>query len=249
VCEQRRAAVAKDLAIVVHGRDAGKGVIIPPEGLRYHRGMSPASHRADDPLRGAALREAKFALRRRILAARDALAPAVREAAAAAITRGLTALPSFAAARTVVLTASYRSEWGTAALIRAALAAGKTVALPRVDAATRMLELHRVTDPVADVAPGFQDIPEPLAECARVAIASVDWILVPGVAFDHRGRRLGYGGGYYDRLLPLLAPDAVRVAGAYDLQLVDEVPAAPHDLTVDTIVSEARTIAVRSRTG
>jgi 5-formyltetrahydrofolate cyclo-ligase len=227
----------------------GKGVIIPPEGLRYHRGMSPASHRADDALRGAALREAKFALRRRILAARDALAPAVREAATAAIAQGLAALPSFVAARVVALTASCRSEWGTQALIRMALAAGKTVALPRVDAPTRMLELHRVTDPVADVAPGFQDIPEPLPGCARVAIGDVDWILVPGVAFDHTGRRLGYGGGYYDRLLPLLARAAVRAAGAYDLQLVDEVPAAPHDLAVDTIVTEVRTIALRQQPG
>jgi 5-formyltetrahydrofolate cyclo-ligase len=80
-----------------------------------------------------------------------------------------------------------------------------------------------------------------------VTVADVDWMLVPGVAFDRTGRRLGYGGGYYDRLLPLLGPDAVCAAGAYELQLVDEVPAAPHDLTVDVIVTEARTLAVRDR--
>jgi 5-formyltetrahydrofolate cyclo-ligase len=78
-----------------------------------------------------------------------------------------------------------------------------------------------------------------------VAVADVDWMLVPGVAFDGTGRRLGYGGGFYDRLLPLLAPDAVCAAGAYELQLVDEVPAAPHDLTVDVIVTEARTLTPR----
>jgi len=215
--------------------------------LRYHRGMPPPPDRADASLRGTALREAKLALRRRILAARDALGPEAREAASQAITRGLMALPSFAAARTVALTASYRSEWSTLALMRAALDAGKTVALPCVDAGARMLELHAVSDPGADVAPGFQGIPEPLPHCARLAVEAVDWILVPGVAFDPAGGRLGYGGGFYDRLLPLLPPGAARVAGAYDLQLVDEVPAAPHDLTVELVVTETRIVTARPR--
>ena len=64
-------------------------------------------------------------------------------------------------------------------------------------------------------------------------------MLVPGVAFDLDGRRLGYGGGYYDRLLPLLSPRAARVAGAFELQIVDRVPAAPHDVAVDAIVTES----------
>jgi 5-formyltetrahydrofolate cyclo-ligase len=65
------------------------------------------------------------------------------------------------------------------------------------------------------------------------------------VAFDLAGRRLGYGAGYYDRLLPLLSPRAARVAGAFELQVVDRVPAAPHDVGVDTIVTELRTLALR----
>jgi len=68
---------------------------------------------------------------------------------------------------------------------------------------------------------------------------------VPGVAFDREGRRLGYGGGYYDRLLPQLAARAVRVAGAFDLQLVARVPAAPHDVAVDAIVTESGVLAIR----
>jgi len=67
-------------------------------------------------------------------------------------------------------------------------------------------------------------------------------VLVPGVAFDFGGRRLGYGGGYYDRLSPLLSPQAARIAGAYELQIVERIPAAPHDLTVTAIATPSRLV-------
>jgi 5-formyltetrahydrofolate cyclo-ligase len=69
-------------------------------------------------------------------------------------------------------------------------------------------------------------------------------VLVPGVAFDADGRRIGYGGGFYDRLLPLLRADAHRIAGAFEMQIVDRVPAVSHDVTVGAIVTEARTISI-----
>ena len=134
--------------------------------------------------------------------------------------------------------------------MRAALAAGKTVAVPRVDNESRMLELHAITDPVRDVVAGYRDIPEPLPACPLVARDTIDFVLVPGVAFDRRGRRMGYGGGYYDRLLPLLSPRAARVAGAFEVQLVDRVPAAPNDIAVDAIVTEfPRVRAVSAMSG
>jgi len=204
--------------------------------------MPHAPHRDHDAPRGAALHAAKLAVRRQILAARDALPADYRARAAHTIAERIAALPSFATARTVLLTLAYRSEWDTLPLIHAALAAGKTIAVPRVNAAARMLELFALADPARDVAAGFKGIPEPLPHCSPVGTSSVDWILVPGVAFDANGRRLGYGGGYYDRLLPLFAPRTARVAGAFDLQCVDRVPAAPHDVTVDALVTETRTL-------
>ena len=193
-------------------------------------------------LQGPALREAKFALRRRVLAARDALPADARTAAAAAIVGRIVALPSFAGARTALLTLPFRNEWDTRPLVTAALAAAKSVAMPRVNGARRMLELHAIADPERDVVAGPQGIPEPRPQCAPVALDAIDWVLVPGVAFDRGGRRLGYGGGYYDRLLPLLPPRVPRIAGAFHVQIVDRVPAGPHDIAVDAIITERETI-------
>ena len=186
--------------------------------------------------------EAKRALRERILQARDALAPATRALYAAAIVAGLCARKDFRRARTVLLSLAFRSEWETRALFDAAVALGKTPIVPRVNLASRMLELHAIVDLERDVASGYRGIPEPLAHCPRVAPAAVDWVLVPGVAFDGSGHRIGYGGGYYDRLLPTLRDDSRRIAGAFELQMIDRVPAAPHDLKVDAIVTELRTL-------
>jgi 5-formyltetrahydrofolate cyclo-ligase len=197
-----------------------------------------------DALAGPALHDAKRTTRARIIAARDALSPVARGEAEAAIATRVHALPSFRQARCILLTLPFRSEWNTRPLFAAAVASGKTVALPRVNGASRMLDLHAAQDIDRDAAPGYRGIPEPSADLPRVAIEEVDWVLVPGVAFDVHGRRLGYGGGYYDRLLALLRPGVPRVAGAFDLQVVAHVPAAPHDLVVDVIVTESRMLTI-----
>jgi len=212
--------------------------------MRYYSLMATSSLDSRT-VSGASLREAKRALRERVLQARDALPIGERLRAGAAIATAIAARPDFAAAGTVLLSLSFRSEWDTRPLVAAALAAGKTVGAPRVDAASRMLAPCQVTDPELDLAPGFRGIAEPLPHCAVVALATIDWVLVPGVAFDASGHRIGYGGGYYDRLLPLLRQDARRVSGAYELQIVANVPAAPHDITVDAIVTEQRTLEPR----
>lgn len=197
---------------------------------------------ADAAPHGTALRDAKLSLRRHVLARRDSLDSRSRIAAGNAIVGKLVALSSFVAARTVLLTLPFRSEWDTLPLVRLALAEGRTVAVPRVNAVTRMLELFAIAEPARDVGAGHQGIPEPLLHCRALDADGVDWVLVPGVAFDRDGRRLGYGGGYYDRLLPLLSPRTARIAGAFDLQIVDRVPAGPHDITVDAIVTPSEMI-------
>ncbi len=198
-------------------------------------------------LTGPALHEAKRAVRDAVIAARDALDLPERAAAAQAIAARIQALPSFRDAHCTLLTLPFRSEWDTRPLFAAALAQGTTIALPRVNGQTRMLDLHRVTDIEADTAPGYRGISEPAADLPRIDIRAVDWVLVPGVAFDDAGRRLGYGGGYYDRLLAMLTPGTPRIAGAYELQVVPRVPAAPHDLVVDAIATPIRMLLTAER--
>ncbi len=204
-------------------------------------------HDRTEPTVGAPLREAKQSMRTVVAAARDALDPAWRAKASVALVRRIAGLPTFVEAGNVLLTAPFRSEWDASPLIRLALAEGKIVALPRVEQSSRMLEIRRVVDPARDIVAGHRGLPEPDTRCERVPVASIDWVLVPGVAFDRMGGRLGYGGGYYDRLLPVLPARAARVAGAFSAQIVDAVPSAPHDITMDTVVTEAGVVLDRPR--
>ncbi len=181
------------------------------------------------------------------MAARDARDAPARARDSAAIAAVIAALPGFVQARCALVTLPFRSEWDSRPLLDAVLARGDVAVLPRVEAPARMLALHRVRDPDTDIAPGYRGIPEPREHLPRVDLRNVDWVLVPGVAFDVRGHRLGYGGGYYDRLLALMAPSVPRVAGAFDLQVQEDVPAAPHDLTVDVVVTPTRTLAAPAR--
>jgi len=202
--------------------------------------MLPDAAKPETALTGAALHEAKRALRAQVIAVRDALDEGVRASASLRISARVEALPSFAAARVVLVTLPFASEWDTRPLARAALASGKTLVVPRVNGATRMLELHAIGDLATDVAPGYRGIPEPLPTMPRVDSEAIDWVLVPGVAFSPDGRRLGYGGGFYDRLMSTLNPTAARVAGAFDAQIVARIPAAAYDLCVERIVTESR---------
>jgi len=193
---------------------------------------------------GAALRDAKAALRARVLAERDALPADLRASASAAIVARMLARTDFLAAQCILVTLPFHNEWDSTTLVRAALDAGKTVAIPRVDKDARMLEPQRITDLARDVGLGYRSIPEPLPDCPRIARGDIDFVVVPGVAFDCEGRRLGYGGGYYDRLLPLLSPRAPRVAGAFDMQVVDRVPVGPNDIAIDAVVTESRALSM-----
>jgi 5-formyltetrahydrofolate cyclo-ligase len=189
-------------------------------------------------VRRAGVREEKLVLREAIVAARDSMSEEARARASEAIAAGIVALAAFAQARVVLAFLPYRSEWNATLVVDAAIAAGKLIAAPRVDVPARMLRALRVESLERDVAPGHRGIPEPHATRAEVALASVDCVLVPGVAFDAEGARLGYGGGYYDRTLEKLSRKPRLVGIAYAAQELDAIPREPHDVPLDVIVTE-----------
>jgi 5-formyltetrahydrofolate cyclo-ligase len=198
----------------------------------------------DDPVRDetAAL---KPAARERACAARDALAPETRAAAGASIRANLLALPERERAQTVMAFASFRTEIDTRPLIELLLGRGVVVALPRI-VAPRLMTALRVTDLDADLVPGRFGIPTPHEGLEEIPPDTFDCVVVPGSAFDDRGRRVGYGGGFYDAFLPRTRPGCLWVAPLFEAQLTDEVPTEPHDLTMPLLVTEKRVIDLRS---
>jgi 5-formyltetrahydrofolate cyclo-ligase len=190
---------------------------------------------------------AKAALRRTVLARRDALDPASRARLSRSALARLQALDAFRAARAVLGFASFGSELDTRPFLEEVLASGRTLVLPRVDREARRLVLFRVARLETDLRPGVWGIPEPdPARCGPAAPAEIDFILMPGVAFDPDGGRLGYGAGYYDRLLaswPSRLPPLVAVA--FELQIVPAVPVLAGDHRVDLVVTDSRTYSRR----
>ena len=180
----------------------------------------------------------KARLRAEMIRRRDAIAPGERTRLAQALARALAALPQYGAARSVLATMSIGSEWNTRAFLDRALADGKQVVLPRVAGpAPRRLRLHAVSDLDRDLVPGVWEIPEPdPARCPEVALAGVDFAWVPALAVDRSGYRLGYGAGYFDKLLAGRGSRPYCVVALPAAFLVEGLPHEPHDVPVDLVL-------------
>lgn len=176
-------------------------------------------------------------LRRSFLAQREALPDCARQQADAHITRRVLNLSAVRAATTVLAYLSCKNEVDTWALVRHFWAAGQTVLAPRCDPARKgMMHIHRICAE-EDIAPGQYDIPEPRPETALLCPApKPDLIFVPALAFDRRGMRLGFGGGYYDRFLSTLSLPLL-IGLAYDFQLVASLPTEPWDIPVHLVIT------------
>jgi len=195
-----------------------------------------------------AMHEIRKALRQRSLATRDRLSPEERGQKSRVITERLLALPEFAAAGSVFIFVSFRSEVETMPLIRQCLAMGKQVSVPLTLAGEHRLLAFAIRDPEQDLAPGYCGIPEPRPGLPPVAPSAIEAAVVPGSVFSPDGGRLGYGGGYYDRFLQNEAPQALRVGLAFELQLVEALPLAEHDQPMDCLITETRLIHAGRKT-
>lgn len=182
--------------------------------------------------------EKKASIRRLALARRTRIPAGEREVRGAEIVRRLLSLPEVEAADPVLGFVSIRSEVPTDLLLAQVLEQGKRLLLPYVtdDGSLRAAPVASL----AEIAPGFRDVPEPRAHL-RLVPADPAVIVVPGVAFSPTGARLGYGGGFYDRYLAA-APRVPRVGVCFEAQIFDDIPVEPHDQRVDVIVTDERVI-------
>lgn len=187
------------------------------------------------------LKARKRAVRRAAIERRDLLSVEERSDKSERILEGLLSLPEVGAAGTVMAFWSFGSEVETSALIERLHEAGKRVVLPRIAEREIAAVAYAPGDPVTATSFGAM---EP-AGADVVTAEDVDVVIVPGVAFDRRGGRVGYGGGFYDRLFSR-APAVPAVAVAFAVQLVDEVPQGRSDRRVDAIITEDEVIRPRT---
>lgn len=184
---------------------------------------------------------AKAELRERMRSLRRVMPQTACAERSAAICARLCELEEFERASSLAGYAAYRKEADPSAALARAEHAGKRIGLVRIEQDGRLgMRRHRTGEPLIENAFG---ILEPAPEAEALALGGVQLIVVPALAIDARGYRIGYGHGYYDRLLPEL-PAAFKVAIGYDFQLLSELPNTDGDAAVDCIVTDRRTLRV-----
>ncbi len=183
---------------------------------------------------------AKAALRTRIRAALKTISAEARALASTQACARVRAQPVWKNARTVLLFAPRSEELDLWPLVAEALAGGKTMALPRFVSQTQLYVAARIQDVRTDIRTGYFNIREPAEHCVETLSGRLDLVMVPGVAFDLHGRRLGHGRGFYDRLLTGIP--GLKCGVAFDEQIVGKVPSAAHDVRMDSILTPTRWI-------
>lgn len=187
----------------------------------------------------------KAELRARVRTLLAALDPAARGPESARIVEHVRQLDEWRKARTVLLFAPMRDEPDLWPLLDVALSEGRRVGLPVFMPESGVYGAREIRDPSRDLMSGRFGVREPGPGCPVMPLATLDLVLVPGLAFTAEGWRLGRGRGFYDRLLK--AGPAVRCGVGRDEQLLDELPAEPHDAQLDLILTPSATHRCRRR--
>jgi 5-formyltetrahydrofolate cyclo-ligase len=184
-------------------------------------------------------KNAKIALRTRMRGVLTDLDQASAHLASLRACERLTALDPFRSAQIVMLYMPLPMEVDLTTIALRCFQSGKTICVPRVDWEKRDMVPVEVTTFDDRMAPDAHGVRSP-REGRPISPLLIDLIVVPGLAFDAAGRRIGRGGGYYDRFLARLRPDTFKVGLAFDEQIVDEVPVDDWDVNVDSVVTDRR---------
>lgn len=189
----------------------------------------------------------KKQIRKTVIAAREQLSSDLRAEYNASITGRLLQLPEYCRANTVLGYMNFGSEYASELWVAQVLADGKRLALPRVNRHTNLLDLYWVDDLETQLESGLWGIREPVVErCKRLnGINEVEFALLPGIAFSLNGARLGYGGGFYDKLLAHVTHRPKLATAAFGLQIVTQIPQEATDVRVAWIVTEAQTYSTK----
>lgn len=150
------------------------------------------------------------------------------------------ALPVLPDKQVIAAYCSFGHEVATRPLLAGLLAAGHVLVLPVVDRQSWMMEFRRV-DSLDALTPGVYGILEPRSG-ELCSPEEIELFFIPGLAFDRQGNRLGRGGGFYDRYLSTVRPDAAKIGLAFQLQIAEALPVAPHDIKVDAVLTEQEII-------
>lgn len=190
----------------------------------------------------------KKELRKNILAARMAQSDKEVTAKSRQVLQKLKSLPEFEQAGVIMFYLDFRKEVQTGELISECLANGKRVVIPITDRANTALIPSELKEFPGDLTSGTWGILEPKADRVRpVEPGEINFVVVPGVSFDPKGNRLGYGGGFYDRFLLRTKPGATFAALAFEMQIKDDVHPEEHDHPVHYVITEERLMDCRNR--
>ncbi|WP_319526590.1 5-formyltetrahydrofolate cyclo-ligase [uncultured Desulfosarcina sp.] len=189
------------------------------------------------------VREKKQEIRNEIATFFDALEDEILEANTTIIENRLFEFANFLESKIVMLYVNAENEVGTQNIIKRAYEYSKIVVLPAFDAPRSTMKLMKVDNPDKDLAMGPRGIlqPDP-AKCKTVPLDCIDIAIVPGIAMDEKGGRIGSGDGYYDRIIPDLPMTTRKVGLVFEGQMVPQVPMESHDKHVDIIITEKRVI-------
>lgn len=186
----------------------------------------------------------KEALRREMRERLASLSSSQIRARSTAAWERLSVLPEFVSATWLLVYVSRGHEVDTHGLIQRLLATGKHVCVPKFDDAAQCYVASELKEFVAELEEGKFGILEPKQGAVRLVSADkLDALLVPGLAFDRNGNRVGRGMGFFDRLLQ--EARGIKIALAYDFQVLNEVPADAHDVCVDFIVTEKQVVSCK----
>jgi len=181
----------------------------------------------------------KKQLRKYIQDKRDNLSLGLRKKKNKEITQKFLKTTDYLNSKNIFIYYPFRSETDTTIIIKKALKESKNIILPRVEGT--LVNLYFVNDVHTQLQEGSYKIIEPIpSSCTKAHVSDINLAIVPGVAFDRNLNRLGYGGGFYDKILRNLPQSIKKIALSFDIQIVPNIPVLDYDIKIDIIITESK---------